>query len=95
MDAEENKTTKPQETENGVYKRNTTLALIIAILSSIIVGGMLAIVSPVAGLYGGYYIWKQRKAPNISSNQRMIHIALFVIWLILYGYFHSQQPSPQ
>ncbi len=73
----------------GINAKNTTMILTIAIVSSVITGGILSIVSPVLGLYGGYYVYKQRKDSTIPTKTKKIRIALFVIWLVIIGILSS------
>jgi len=79
----------------GVTGKNVTVLLIIAIIASVFVGGILAIVSPILGLYCIYYVIKQRKDPSTSHNTKILRVVLIIVWLLVYGFFASLKNSPQ
>jgi len=87
METTEKKKRETLDEYIGVKGSNATWVLVVAIISSVISGGILSVVSPVCGLYGGYYIFKQRKDPGISTNTKRLRIVLFVVWLIMFGIF--------
>lgn len=93
---EEKKKRKSLDEYIGITGRNVTAILIIAIITSIFVGGILSILSPILGLYGIYFVFKQRNDPKISKNTKILRVILIVVWLVAYGFFvnlKSTQPN--
>lgn len=68
----------------GISPKNTTLIILVAIVTTIISGGILGIVSPVLGLYSVYFIYKERNNKSISRNTRIIQVILLLVWFILF-----------
>ena len=89
MENAEKKKRKTLDEYLGIKEGNTTIILIVAILSSIITGGILAIVSPISGLYGGYYLFKQRKNPNISGTTKKMRVVLFILCCSCMDFFKA------
>lgn len=93
MDQNAGKKRKTLDEYIGVTSKNTTIILVIAVLTSIFNGGILGIVSPVCAIYGGYYIFKQRNDPSIPRNTKLIRAALFIVWLFAFGLMNQYKGS--
>ncbi len=84
---EEKKKRKTLDEYIGVTGKNVTAILIIAIITSVFVGGIFSIVSPILGLYAIYFVFKQRNDPQVSKNKKILRIVLIVVWILAYGFF--------
>lgn len=85
MEIDEKKKRKTIDEYLGIKQSNATWILVISIISALFTGGVLGLLSPICGLYGGYFIYKQRSDISISQTKKSINLALFILWFILYG----------